>query len=142
MRRLIPALLLVAAAPVAAADVYKSVAEDGTVVYSDRPQAGAQLVDVNAPYIGGGPQPRPSLTADEEPEEQAQPAAGEDEPSAAERAETRAQNCELARERRETYMTSHRLYRNTESGEREYLSSAEIDEARAQAAADVEQWCN
>lgn len=145
MRRLIPTLLLVAAGPLAAADVYKSVAEDGTVVYSDRPHAGAQRIEVEAPYLGGGPEPRQPLTADEpEPEEaeQEESASGEPELTAAERAERRAQNCETARERQERYMTSHRLYRMTESGEREYLSSEEIDEARAQAAADVEQWCN
>lgn len=141
MRRVLQLALLLAAAPVAAADVYKSVDANGTVVYSDRPVQGAERVQVDAPYVGGGPEPRQGLAASEpEPAEDAEQAAGS-EPTAAERAEQRAQNCEIARERQERYATSHRLYRTTDSGERDYLSSAEIDEARAQAAADVDEWC-
>lgn len=144
MRRLFQLLLLLTAVPLAADEVYKSTDANGNVVYSDRPQPGAETVDVQAPYLGGGPAPREPLIPEEPGSDEAgsEEASGEPEPSAQERAELRAQNCETAQERQERYMTSRRLYRTTPDGEREYLSSEEIDEARAQAAADVEEWCN
>ena len=144
MRHLIPVLLLLAAAPLSAVEVYRFIAEDGSVVYTDRPVPGAELVNVDAPFVGGRPLPRPSLTAGDDSEtdapedENEQQTAARNEPTA----EQRARNCEAARERSERYSTAQRLYRTTPDGEREYLSSEEIDEARAQAAADVEQWCN
>lgn len=146
MRRLIPVLMLLAACPLTAAEVYRFVDENGQVVYTDRPVPGAELVNIEAPFVGGGPRPRPSLSADEGTESETAEAGGSGAQSAAARSEPtpeeRARNCREARERRERYMTSHRLYRENPDGEREYLSSEEIDEVRAQAAADVEQWCN
>jgi hypothetical protein len=53
----------------------------------------------------------------------------------------RARNCALAQERAERYRISRRLYRSLPNGEREYLSDAELDEARAKAEADVGNWC-
>lgn len=155
LRRLIPALLLLAALPLAAAEVYRYVDDDGNVVYTDRPVPGAELVNVDASFIGDGPRPRPSPTASSSSSGSGEPgsgsgnagnggggsASGETGPDEL-TPEQRAQNCERARERRERYTSSRRLYRTTADGEREYLSSEEIDEARAQAAADVEQWCN
>lgn len=144
MRHLITALLLLAVSPLWAVEVYRFVDENGNVVYTDRPVPGAELVNIDAPFVGGRPLPRPSLSAGEDSEadapedEDEQPTAARTEPSP----EQRARNCEAARERSERYATAHRLYRTTPDGEREYLTSDEIDEARAQAAADVEQWCN
>ncbi len=138
MRRLIAATLLLTALPLAAAEVYRSIDENGNVVYSDRPVPGAELVDVEAPFLGGGPAQRQPLTTDDP--ESAGNAAGADD--AEQRAEQRAALCEDARDRQQRYATSRRLYRETPDGERYYLTSEEIDEARAQAAADVEQWCN
>lgn len=148
LRRFIPALLLLTALPLAAAEVYRYVDDDGQVVYTDRPVPGAELVNVEASFIGDGPRPRPSPTASDdsgsgEPGSGGGENGGSGEPGADELTpDQRAQNCERAQERRERYTNARRLYRTTEDGEREYLSSDEIDEARAQAAADVEQWCN
>jgi hypothetical protein len=61
---------------------------------------------------------------------------------AARNAERRVKNCEIAQDRVERYEISHRLYRTTPDGEREYLSDAEIDEARTRAQADVQEWCD
>lgn len=143
MARLIAVLMLLAAGPLAAAEVYRFIDENGNVVYTDRPVPGAELVDVDLPFLGGRPLPRSSRSSGGASEAGV---ANEEEPQAASRseptAEQRAANCEPARERLERYATAHRLYRTTPDGEREYLTSEEIDEARAQAAADVEQWCN
>lgn len=139
-------LLALAATAATAADVYRSVDAQGNVSYSDRPQNDdAERVAVIAsraaseparPQAAAAPQP----TAPESEPATAEPPAPQ--PTRAEQAAERARNCEVARERATRYAESRRLYRNTPEGEREYLSDAEIDEARARAAADVETWCN
>lgn len=54
----------------------------------------------------------------------------------------RAENCRLARERMSRYSEAHRLYRPGPDGEREYLSSEEIDSERAEAINSVGKWCD
>ena len=54
----------------------------------------------------------------------------------------RAENCRMARERVTRYSEAHRLYRPMADGEREYLSSEEIDSARVEAINSVGKWCD
>ena len=134
-------LALAAASACAVEIVYRSIAPDGTVVYSDRPSEGAtpvvlatsQAVQSSSQRTAARPRPNPASSAAGRPEGQQ---------SAADRAAERARNCATARERVEQYSTAHRLYRTLENGEREYLNDGEIDEARNRAAADVETWCD
>jgi len=56
--------------------------------------------------------------------------------------QTRAENCTKARQRSETYSTAHRLYRELEDGEREYLNDDELDAERAEAEQLVNEWCD
>ena len=133
-------------ASLSAGEVYRSVAPDGTVVYSDRPNgADSEPVFVAAQR----PVPAPIPPASELPAAEESTA---DEPASLDEAEAqriqqelaaqRERNCEIARSRAQNYSAAHRLYRTLPNGEREYLNDAEIDEARAQATADVEAWCN
>lgn len=129
--------------------VYRSVDESGTVSYSDRPQ-GENVEEIfiavrssaNRPAprqsASSGTQPQAAEQASQQPGQQAEAAGLTEE----EIAQQRAENCRIATERLERYTVSHRLYRNLPNGEREYLSDAEIDDARATAAADVEEWCD
>jgi hypothetical protein len=126
-----------------AAEVYRSVDSQGNVVYSDRPEDGG--VPVTIRVAGGTPAARaPAARAPEA----AQPTAAEPTPEvaqaaeAAQDAEDRAANCTAARERNDRFSVSHRLYRVGGSGEREYLSDAEIDTARAEAASAISRWCD
>jgi hypothetical protein len=134
-----------------AAEIYRSTAPDGTVSYSDRPQgADAQFV------VSTTPRPRPAApaaqapstqranpgTATAEPEAAAAPAPLPAGPSAQALREQRQKNCEVARERLDRYTLSRRLFRTNDAGEREYLDDAAVAEARAKAAADVEDWCD
>ena len=50
-------------------------------------------------------------------------------------------NCQKAREAYDTYYAAPRLYKPTDDGGREYLSGPEMDELRAKAQADVDEWC-
>jgi hypothetical protein len=129
------------------AEVYRSTDANGNVRYSDRPDGdNSQSVYVATPRAG-----RPGNTI--APRQAAKPAAGEKaakdgeqtgqrEPTAQELAAVRAKNCQTARERQDKYAVAHRLFREQPNGEREYLSDAEIDEAKAKAAEDVKTWCD
>lgn len=135
-------LLAVAGTAASAADIYKSTAPDGTVSYSDRPLgANAQFVSSSsarpaAPAAGASNETAPAAL----PEAPAAPTLPEG-PSAAELLLQRQRNCEIAREREQRYTVSRRLYRTNAAGEREYLDDAAVAEARAKAAADVQDWC-
>ena len=133
------------------ADVYRSKAADGTITYSDRPQdENAEYVFVRTPQRGtpANAQPRQARgaagatppAAEAAPEAPAEPTLPPG-PTAAELRAQREKNCEIARERQQRFTVSRRLYRTNADGEREYLSDPQIDEARAKAAVDVEDWC-
>lgn len=138
------ALLAWVALPLFAADVYRSIDENGNVVYRDRPDG--ELITVAVPRPATAPPARPSTqpslpagaTGSRETTTETEPERRRVEPTSAERAE----KCTQAQERAERYNVSHRLYRTGADGEREYLNDAEIDEARARAAADVGNWCS
>lgn len=151
-------LALLGATAFAADEVYRTVDASGNVVYSDRPlNERSELVRVStgtttstasvapaARSVAGSAAGRPAADPNRPADIQAPapPAPLPDGPTAAEMREQRAKNCEIARERQERYAISRRLYRETESGERQYLSDTEIDQARARAAQEVQDWCS
>jgi hypothetical protein len=154
-QRLAPAALLLAALGTVAygADVYRTTAPDGTVSYSDRPQgADSQFVLATRPSAtargttpaaagASAPAGAAANTAQAPPQAPANPTLPEG-ASSAELREQRAKNCGIARERLDRYALSRRLFRTNDAGEREYLDEAATAEARAKAAADVEDWCD
>jgi hypothetical protein len=112
-------------------------------VYSDRPGQGAERVFVATPRISSTPR-QPVTTAPAAPESsQPEVLSGQIrvERTPAEVAAEKERNCAAARERADRYKVSQRLFRTLPNGEREYLSDAELDEARAKADADVANWC-
>lgn len=128
-----------------AAEVYRSIDPAGNVVYSDRPDSANAVPIIIRTAAAATPAARPpsTVTSTRTAETPAQPDQDTvDRAVAAQRNEDRAANCEAARARSESYDTSHRLYRTGPSGEREYLTDAQIDEARAAARAEVARWCN
>lgn len=142
--RLIALLLFVVTSPsLWAAEVYRSVAADGTVTYSDRPSGpDAEPVFVAAVQGSATPNamPQPERAAAEVPA--TIDSAADARRVERELAEQRQRNCAIAQARVQNYNAAHRLYRELPNGEREYLDDAQIGEARAQAAADVEAWCS
>jgi len=131
-----------------AAQVYRSVDAEGNVTYGDRPEGeSAESIFIAAQRPPSAPT-RPSAT--EQPASESAPSVettGETErerrdPTPEERAEDRAKNCAIARDREERYAISHRLYRETPDGGRDYLDDAALTEARTQATADVQEWCD
>lgn len=129
------------------ADVYRSTAPDGSVSFSDRPQgADAQFVTAtrgtNRTTAPAATAPAPDVAEPAAPDTAAAaPEPLPEGPTAAQLRQERQKNCEIARERQERYTLSRRLFRTNAAGEREYLDDAAIAEARAKAAADVQDWC-
>jgi hypothetical protein len=131
------------------ADVYRSTAPDGTVIYTDRPQGAdseyvtttnpttarspANALSARAPGAAGGPAALPQAPGN--------PTLPEG-PSSDELRTQRQKNCEIARERLDRYNLSRRLFRTNAAGEREYLDDAAVADARAKAVADVQDWCD
>ena len=137
-------LLAALALPLFAAEVYRSQDADGNIVYSDRPAQGSERVFVATPRISSTP--RQPVTSNAPTAESSQPEALSGqirvERTPAEVEAERERNCAAARERADRYKVSQRLFRTLPNGEREYLSDAELDAARAQADADVANWCS
>jgi hypothetical protein len=145
--RIACAALLLAVLGTAAygADVYRTTAPDGTVVYTDRPQsADSQFVLATRPSANRtapAAASAPASSAQSPPQAPADPAPLPEGASSAQLREQRQKNCETARERVARYEVSRRLFRTNDAGEREYLDDAAVAEARAKAAADVKDWC-
>jgi hypothetical protein len=131
-----------------AGDVYVTKDAQGNPVYTDTPQAvPAQKVDVHVSN------PEPAADSDEAAPAAKQPAtskaASTSSPSqqaAAQKAaqttaEDRAQRCLDARKRYQTLMDNWRLYEPGPNGERTYLTSEQIDAARANAKQVMDQFC-
>ena len=113
---------------------------------SDRPWPGA--ITVHTPNPG---EPQPASTPAEAPGKGA-PAVdaaandrlrAEAQRSAVQKdvAATRAEQCKAAKEKYEKSIEARRLYRLGKDGEREYLSDAEVDEARLAAKQELDTAC-
>jgi len=130
--------------------VYRWVDNDGVPHFTDRPPSGApaELTGIRSQRTDpGAVQARVEQESEDFTEAQKRRADTSDErdEAAQQRSETRqqrAENCEKARERLETYSTARRLYRPMPDGERDYLSSEEMDTARASAQQEVDDWCD
>ena len=147
-------LLLLSAGFAWGAQVYRVVDADGNVAYSDRPDSrNAEMIFINTSVATAAVVS--TATADNAPADEgrtdADGVADEKgdideyvyaEPTAEEIAAERLETCGIARDRQERYSIAHRIYRETEDGEREYLNDTELDATRVQAAADVEEWCD
>lgn len=140
------ALLALALTPVSAQQIYRFVAEDGTVTYSDVPAPNAESVTVD--FIPAPPTSsavRLGRRPDDGTDDDGSDASGDDsddEGSGMTPAERAEQQCELARERVATYQRATRLYRTLPDGEREFLTDDEIAATRTQAQQELDQWCN
>ena len=143
------AVSLVAGSAVAS-EIYRYTDADGNVHYVDRPSGADTEQRVAIASRRSTPSASPSPSA--QPQGAAAAAQAETAAEPAEKKKTRseiiaeqkqrAERCAKSRARLETMVTSRRLYRETEDGEREYLDDAQIDEARARAQELVEEHCS
>jgi hypothetical protein len=131
--------------------VYKSVDEQGNVTFTDRPTASQPAEAVQGLDIQGTDNLLVAAqNSDGQKRSNAQDAVkqvrneqdGEAAGITAQDTEERAANCKIAEGRFKKYAEARRLYKSTADGEREYLTDAELDSARENAAMSVEEWCD
>lgn len=145
-------ILMLAAAALAAgtagADVYKYKDEKGHVEYTDKPatlpaerlNVQSQKTDVVAMQARQEAEQKRQQEADKSRQQTA--GAKADQQAATQlTAKDKAERCTKARERYDTYMNSQKLYEQQPNGERRYLTSAELDTARAAAKTTMDAMC-
>jgi hypothetical protein len=139
MRYLLIILLMSGPAFAQVTELYRTVAADGTVTFSDLPLSdSSELISVGAQARARAAQatrPQTSSPVDA-PAEQSPPVFD------AQIAAQIAENCRLAEESLASTMLSDRLYRILPNGELEYLTAEEVEAARATAQGQVDEWCN
>jgi hypothetical protein len=145
---LLAGIVLAAGSP-AAGEIYKWTDANGTVHYGDRPSGAdsEQRLDIasertDPERIQQIVQARADARAERQEAEAAQAA---DEPSPEElraEAEERAQKCTEYKDRLQKFVTSRRLYRHDENGERVYLDEEQTLAARADVQKKVEEFCS
>lgn len=140
-------ILLGTAGAACAADVYKYTDDKGNVFYTDKPrELSTERLNVRAkPATPGTTPPSDDVKrlqeADAARKQATQQKAAEGE-AVQSTAKDRAERCKKARDRYDAYLTSQRLYEEkTPGGERRYLTSKELDSARADAKSSMDVWC-
>jgi len=140
---------LLFAGAVPAADVYVMTDSQGNRIYTDRPDTlpaqkarvqsrSTDSAEVEARY--GEQMDR--YTTGQQAEEQARAKAAEAQRAAALTTEDRAARCVAARARYQATLDSFRIYEELPDGTRRYLTSEEIDGARANAKRAMEEFCD
>jgi hypothetical protein len=137
-----------AAAGTAAADVYKYKDEKGNVHYTDKPpelpaerlNVKSQRTDVVAVQERSAAEQK-QRAASAEQQQKARAQAADQQEATQLSAKDKAERCAKARERYDKYMNSQRLYEQGQDGERRYLSSEELDAARAAAKSSMDVLC-
>ena len=147
-----PFLMILAASLLAGAasagDVYVMTDKQGNRIYTDRPDTlpaqkatvKSQSTDpseVEARY--GAEMDR--YAAEQQAAAQASARAAEAKQAEQVTAADRAQRCVAARNRYQATLNSIRIYEELPNGERRYLSSSEIDAARAEAKQAMDEFC-
>jgi hypothetical protein len=149
MKRVLLCAALIAWSGMASAVVYKWVDAQGKVQYGDRPPDGvhAEVVELLGNHVPRSTAPRPSApppTASQ-PSNAPKNQATQDTTKQAvadDVAQARDKQCADAQERYKKLIEGRKLYKLGADGERQYLTSEEIDSERVNAKHDVDSICN
>jgi hypothetical protein len=127
----------------ASAVVYKWVDAQGKVQYGDRPPDGvkAEVVELLGTHPGHSSTARdtasqPKSAPADPPVKDPQKAVADDV------AQTKQKQCQDAQDRYKKLIEGRRIYKTGDNGERQYLSSEEIDSERLNAKRDIDEICN
>jgi Domain of unknown function (DUF4124) len=149
MKRILLFAALIAWSGMAGAVVYKWIDAQGKLQYGDRPPDGvhAQLVEFLGGHPGRAAAARDDSSAPAKPPAANQAATPAPDDSAkkavdADVAQTREKQCADAQDRYKKMIEGRRLFKTGANGEREYLTSEEIDSERLNAKRDVDAICN
>jgi hypothetical protein len=141
MKRVLLCAALLAWSGLASAVVYKWVDAQGKVQYGDRPPDGVHAEVVEMLGVHGSTRaPAPShpaaSTTAASPDDSAKKAVSEDVAAA------RDKQCADAQSHYKTLIEGRKLYKAGPDGERQYLTSEEIDAERLNAKRDIDTICN
>lgn len=130
-----------------AGDIYKWVDEDGNVHYGDKPVAQSERVAIaskptDPARVAAQTQARVEARTQAREAETAAAMAGPSEEERQAQAEERRQACEKSRANMQRMVTSRRLYREDESGERVYLDEAEMQATRQRVEDEISEFCS
>jgi len=150
MKRVLLCAALIAWSGMASAVVYKWVDAQGKVQYGDRPPDGvhAEVVELLGNHVPRSTAARPSTPA---PAAASQPANAPKNQTAQDTtkqavdddvAATRDKQCADAQQRYKKLIEGRKLFKLGADGERQYLTSEEIDSERVNAKRDVDSICN
>jgi hypothetical protein len=147
-RVLMSVALLALLAGAVQADVYKYTDEKGRIQYTDKPQTlPAERLNMQShrtdtvEIAKREEDERKRMESENKARQQAQNQSQNQKQAVELSATDKADRCVKARERFDKYAVSQRLYEAGENGERRYLSSGEIDAARASAKAAMDELC-
>jgi hypothetical protein len=141
-------LTLGVSSAVIAGDIYKWVDEDGNVHYGDKPTGNEpeRMAIASQPTDNARVQQQIQVsTTARTQRREAEAAAAAEGPSKEElqaEAQERAQRCQSARATMQSFITSRRLYREDESGERVYLDESETIAARQRVEDQIDEYCS
>ena len=140
-------LTLVVAGSALAGEIYKWTDADGNVQYGDRPvspqseRLHIKSKPTNNASVQATTQARADTRARERDEAANLPAGPSPEELRAE-AEQRAEQCSASKAQLQKFLTSRRIYREDENGERVYMDEAEMQATRERSENQVEEYCN
>ena len=141
-------LAVAAAGPAAAGDIFKWTDEDGNVHFEDRPagenpeKVAIQSKPTNPARVQAMVQSRADAAAKAAAAEAAAAPAGPSSEELQAQADARAEKCSTFRAQLQKYVTSRRLYRQDENGERVYLDENEMLAARERVENQVQDYCS
>jgi len=154
MKRVLLCAALLAWSGLASAVVYKWIDAQGKLQYGDRPPDGVHAVIVEGLGATHGarseparPSAVPASIATSQPAKTASPAknAGDDDLKKSvedDVAQVKEKQCADAQARYKTLIEGRRLYKAGSDGERQYLTSEEIDAERINAKREIDNTCN
>lgn len=142
MKRILVLAALLAAAPLAGAELYKYVDKDGKTVYTDQPPPNAESRQMHV-LPGPAPAGKSYLDRDKELEKGRQEAREKDKKAdkKADEAKAAAERCATARTNYRTYADGGRIAKYNEKGEREFLGDDEIEAGRARFKREMDEAC-
>jgi len=152
MKRLLLFVALIAWSGMAGAVVYKWIDAQGTVQYGDRPPDGAhaEVVELLGTHVARAAAARESSAAasSSSPSSPRTAAAGSQDDATLKKSvegdveQTREKQCADAQDHYKKLIEGRRLYKTGANGERQYLTSDEIDAERVNAKRDLDAICN
>ena len=139
--------VLIASGTAVASEIYKWTDENGDVHYEDRPTGNTPMerLDISSRSTDNTVV-QARLDADAEARAAARQVASEAPPEMT-KAEIRAEKekrqeqCQMYRDRLNSFLRSQRLFKEDDSGERQYLSEVEIMAARSRVEGQIQEYC-